>query len=80
MVKECTLSAGKLPLGGLPRNRVFRITDHPDMTSAVYRGRITNQIKSQNKNLCIIIMLLLLLEEYMKANFDWCSTYYVTVS
>ena len=38
MAKECTLSTGKLPLGGLPRNSVVRITDHPNMTSAVYCG------------------------------------------
>ena len=38
MVKECTLRTGKLPLGGLPRNSVVRITDHPDITSAVYHG------------------------------------------
>ena len=44
MAKECTLSTGKLHLGGLPRNSVVRITDHPDMTSAVYRGhKGTNQ-------------------------------------
>ena len=28
MVKECTLSTGKLPLHGLPRNSVVIITDH----------------------------------------------------
>ena len=38
MAKECTLSTGK-PLGGLPSSSVVRITDCPDMTSAVYRGR-----------------------------------------
>ena len=32
------LSTGKPPLEGLPRNSVVRITDHPNMTSAVYRG------------------------------------------
>ena len=40
MAKECTLSTtGKLPPGGLPRNSVVGITDSPDMTSAVNRGR-----------------------------------------
>ena len=39
MAKYCALSTGKLPRGGLPRNSVDRITDRPDMTSAVYRGR-----------------------------------------
>ena len=35
MVKGCALSIGYLPVGGLPRNSVDRITDGPDMTSAV---------------------------------------------
>ena len=39
MVKGCALSTGYLPHGGLPRNSVDRITDRPDMTSAVDRGR-----------------------------------------
>ena len=29
MAKECMLSTGKLPLGGLPRNKVVRIMDRP---------------------------------------------------
>ena len=33
------LSTGYLPRGGLPRNSVDRITDRPDKTSAVDRGR-----------------------------------------
>ena len=49
MEKKCTLSIGKLPSGGLPRNSVVRITDCPDMTSAVYRGRkATNRTNKQN--------------------------------
>ena len=44
MAKECTLSTGKLPLEGLLKNSVVRITDGPDMTAAVYHGRkATNQ-------------------------------------
>ena len=39
MAKGCALSTGYLPWGGLPRNSVDRITDRPDMTSAVDRGR-----------------------------------------
>ena len=39
MAKGCALSSGYLPRGGLPRNSVYRITDRPDMTSAVDRGR-----------------------------------------
>ena len=39
MAKGYALSTGYLPRGGLPRNRVDRITDRPDMTSVVDRGR-----------------------------------------
>ena len=51
MVKECVLSTGYLPRGGLPRNSVDRITDHPDMTLAVDRGRkaSTKTNKQTNK-------------------------------
>ena len=38
MAKGWGLSTGNLPHGGLPRNSVDRITDRPDMTSAVDRG------------------------------------------
>ena len=38
MEKEFTLNTVKLSLGGLPRNSVIRIIDHPDMTSAVFHG------------------------------------------
>ena len=48
MAKECTLSTGEMPLGGLPRNSVVRITDRPNMTSAVYCGRkASNQHQQQ---------------------------------
>ena len=39
MAKGCALSTGYLPRGGLPRNSVDRLTDCPDMTSAVDHGR-----------------------------------------
>ena len=39
MAKGCALSTGYLSRVGLPRNSVDRITDRPDMTSAVDRGR-----------------------------------------
>ena len=39
MANGCALSTGYLPQGGLPRNSVDRITDRPDMTIAVDRGR-----------------------------------------
>ena len=35
IVKEHTLSTDKLPAGGLLRNSVFRVNDHPNITSAV---------------------------------------------
>ena len=38
MVKEYALGTGHLPLGGLSRNSVARITDHPVMTLAVDHG------------------------------------------
>ena len=39
MAKGWALSTGNLPRRGFPRNSVDRITDRPDMTSAVDRGR-----------------------------------------
>ena len=38
-------------LGGLslPRKSVVRLTDRPDMTLDVYRGRKTTQIKCENE-------------------------------
>ena len=47
MAKGCALSTGNLPRGGLPRNSVDRITDRPDMTSAVEHGR---KASTQTKN------------------------------
>ena len=44
MAKGCALSTGYLPQGGLPGNSVDRITDSPDMISAVDCGR-----KASNK-------------------------------
>ena len=38
MAKGCTLSTDNLPVGDMPRNSVGRITDRPDMISAVYCG------------------------------------------
>ena len=44
MAKECMLSTGKLPLEGIPRNSMVRITDYPDLIPAVYCGhKATNQ-------------------------------------
>ena len=56
MVKGCALSTGYLPRGGLPRNSVDRLTDRPDMTSAVDRGRKastqTNKQKTRKLAFC----------------------------
>ena len=49
--KRCALSTGNLLRGGLPSNSVDRITDRPDMTLAVYRGRKASTQKTKNKNL-----------------------------
>ena len=49
MAKGCVLSTGYLPRGGLPRNSVDRITDRPDMTSAVDRGRKASAQTKTNK-------------------------------
>ena len=51
MAKGCAPSTGYLPRGGLPRNSVDRITDRPDMTSAVDRGRKASTQTNKQKNL-----------------------------
>ena len=59
MVKECRLSSGKLPLGGLLRTSVVRMTDRPNMASAVYRGRkATSQTNKQE-----------VMDKYLKLSF-----------
>ena len=50
MAKECMLSTGKLPLGGLLRNSVVRTNDHPNMTSAVDLGHKSNE-QTQNASM-----------------------------
>ena len=51
MAKRCALSTGYMPRGGLPRNSVDRITDRPDMTTAVDRGRkASTQTNKQNSH------------------------------
>ena len=46
--RKCALSTGSLPLGGLPRNNVTRITDCPDITLAVDHGcKALNQPTNQ---------------------------------
>ena len=52
MAKGWALSTGNLPRGGLPRNSVDRITDRPDMTSAVDRGcKALTQLNSTNQHM-----------------------------
>ena len=52
----CALSTGYLPRGGLPRNNMDRITDRPDITSAVDRGRkaSTQTIKQKHYHIYTI--------------------------
>ena len=38
MIKECALKTGNLPVGGLPRNSMVKVTDHPNMTSVFING------------------------------------------
>ena len=55
MGKECVLSTGNLLREGLPRNSVDRITDHPDMTLAVDRGR--KALTKPKKKACMSLNL-----------------------
>ena len=52
------LSAGKLRPGGLSWNSVIRITDHPDMASAVYRGRRALNQTNETKTFIFSPMIL----------------------
>ena len=66
MAEECTLSTGNLLRGSLPRNSVVSITDRPDMTLAVDRGRTaltqpTNQIKKMIISVCFVLICFLTL-------------------
>ena len=52
MATECTFGTGKLPQGGLTKNSLVLISDRPDMTASVYRGRkATNET---NKNIRLL--------------------------
>ena len=53
MAKGLAVSTGNLPQGGLPRNSVDKITDRPDMTSAVDRGRKALTKKKKKKILVL---------------------------
>ena len=52
MAKECWPSTGKLPMGGLPRNHVVRLTYCPDMTSAFNHGSKANM--NLTEKLCLV--------------------------
>ena len=58
MAKGCALSTGYLPRGSLSRNSVNRITDRPDMTSAVDSGRKASTQTNKRKNHILKISLL----------------------
>ena len=63
MAKECLVSTVQLHLGGLPRNCVARITDHPVRTSAVYLGhKSSNQT---NKQIIDVIRILCPVNTYV---------------
>ena len=57
MAKGWSLSTGNLPQGGLPRNIEDRISDRPDMTSAVDHGHkaLTQLNKYYNKTTLIFL-------------------------
>ena len=69
MAKGCALSTGYLPRGGLPRNSVDRITDRPDMTSAVDRGRKSINPNKQTKLDSLPTLALALLQNCLKYYF-----------
>ena len=53
MIKKSALSTGYLPFGGLSKNSVARLTDHPDMTLAVDGGH--KAPAQTNKTACWVI-------------------------
>ena len=55
MAKGCALNTGYLPRGGLPRNSVDRLTDRPDMTSAVDRGRKASSQTNKQNNIFLFL-------------------------
>ena len=57
LAKECALNTNKLHPVGLPRNSVIKqlMTDHTEMTSAVYgRRKETNQTTNLLKHCAIV--------------------------
>ena len=61
MAKGCALSSGYLPRRGLPRNSVDRITERPDMTSSVDRGRKASTQTNISRTAFVSIMVSYLL-------------------
>ena len=63
MAKRWALSNDNLPRGGLHRNSVGRITDRPDMTSAVDRGhkaltQLNNDSEQRTINISEVIIIM----------------------
>ena len=57
MAKGCAICTGYLPRGGLPRNSVDRITDRPDMTSAVDRGRKASTQTNKQDSIILVVCI-----------------------
>ena len=57
-------------LGGLslPRKSVVRLTDRPDMTLDVYRGRETTMQHFQEKQVCLSVFFAPYFFNYQKAD------------
>ena len=73
------LSTGNLPLGGLPRNSVDRLTDRPDMTSAVYRVRKAFTPNKQNfQGVKCSKFLFKFISEIPRASHTESDTFHVT--
>ena len=65
--KECRISTSKLPLGGLPRKNVVRITDRTRtvMASAVYLG---HKAINQTSNLAVDLSIRFVLKKTKLSN------------
>ena len=73
MAKGCALSTGYLPRGGLPRNSVDRITDRPNMTSAVDRGRKASTQTNKQRSDIPLILGRLRLSKWLTSSQELCQ-------